>query len=77
MNHKEKQIMSNQMFDIGDTISDKSDTKLECVAVTYREDNGEREKFAYTFRDQAEVEKERVESEPETAVNTEGETDGN
>lgn len=70
--------MSNQLFDNGDTL-EKDGTKLECIGVTYRERDGAKENFVYSFRDQTEVEQERKDSEnPVPTEPSEGEqTDGN
>lgn len=54
--------MSKQLFTDGDVI-EKDGVKLECVFVSYREADGEKEKFTYSFREQAEVEQERKDAE--------------
>lgn len=54
--------MSNQLFDNGDTL-EKDGIKLECIAVTYRERDGGKENFVYSFRDAEEVKQERKDSE--------------
>lgn len=50
--------MSNQLFEDGKVIT-VDGVELECVAVSYQEPNGEREKFAYTFRLKSELDAER------------------
>lgn len=50
--------MSSQLFEDGKVIV-VDGVELECVAVAYQEPNGEREKFAYTFRVKSELDDER------------------
>lgn len=65
--------MSNQLFDSGDTL-EKDGTKLECIAVTYRERDGAKENFVYSFRDAEEVKQERRDAEnPIPTESSEGE----
>lgn len=62
--------MSKQLFQEGDTLT-QGDQKLECIFVSWRERDGEKENFVYSFRLQSEVEAEReATSNPTT---TEGE----
>lgn len=60
--------MANQLFSDGDVIQPVGSVQLECVSVSYSEENGEKQNFVYSFRSKAELDAEReAASNPEVA----------
>lgn len=53
--------MSNQLYKEGDVIGEGANA-LECIMVNYRERDGKRENFVYSFRAHSDMETERKET---------------
>lgn len=53
--------MTKQLFKEGDTFK-QGKTELECVMVNFRERDGVKENFVYSFRSKAEIDEETKES---------------
>jgi hypothetical protein len=51
--------MANQLYEDGNAIT-VNGNELECVSVSYAEENGEKQNFVYSFRLKSEIDAERA-----------------